>query len=56
MAFWMPLIILGLATLNGILALNGFKQHQTWSHPAVKARLRVTGIMFLVSLFLFVYL
>ncbi|MES9939056.1 MAG: hypothetical protein ABW104_04690 [Candidatus Thiodiazotropha sp. 6PLUC2] len=56
MTFWIPLIILGLATLNGILALNSFKQYQAWSHPAVKARLRVAGIMFLVSLFLFIYL
>jgi hypothetical protein len=56
MALWMPLIMLGLALFNGALALSSFRQHQSWGHPAVKARLRVTGVMLVVSLFLSVYL
>jgi hypothetical protein len=56
MAFWMPIIIMALAALNGVLALYSYKQYQSWGHPAVKARIRVTGVMLLVSLFLFVYL
>jgi hypothetical protein len=56
MAFWMPIMIMALAALNGVLALYSYKQYQSWGHPAVKARIRVTGVMLLVSLFLFVYL
>ncbi|MEJ2622587.1 MAG: hypothetical protein P8163_20765 [Candidatus Thiodiazotropha sp.] len=52
----MPIIIAALATLNGMLALYSYKQYQSWGHPAVKARVRVTGTMLLVSLFLFIYL
>lgn len=56
MALWIPLIFLGIAILNGILALYSYKQYQQWHHPAVKARLRVTGVMLLVSVFLLFYL
>jgi hypothetical protein len=56
MAFWMPIIIAALAALNGMLAAYSYKQYKSWGHPAVKARVRVTSVMLLVSLFLFVYL
>ncbi|MCW4232673.1 MAG: hypothetical protein N0C78_08620 [Candidatus Thiodiazotropha taylori] len=56
MAFWMPIIIAAVALLNGLLAIYSYKQYHSWGHPAVKARIRVTGVMLLVSLFLFFYL
>jgi hypothetical protein len=56
MAFWMPIIIAALAALNGMLAAYSYKRYKSWGHPAVKARVRVTSVMLLVSLFLFVYL
>ncbi|MCG7949086.1 MAG: hypothetical protein N0E55_08090 [Candidatus Thiodiazotropha taylori] len=52
----MPIIIAVVALLNGLLAIYSYKQYHSWGHPAVKARIRVTGVMLLVSLFLFFYL
>jgi hypothetical protein len=52
----MPLLFAGLAILHGIWALNDYRKHQDWRYPAVKARMRITGVMMLVSLFLYFYL
>jgi hypothetical protein len=52
MGFWMPLLMLGLALLYGLVGFHKFRKHRAWSHPAVKAYLRVAGVMLVVTLFL----
>jgi hypothetical protein len=56
MAFWMPLLFAVLAILHSIWALNDYRKHRDWRYPAVKARMRIAGVMMLASVFLFFYL
>jgi hypothetical protein len=50
---WIPGLFAVLALLYFALGMQQYRRLESWNHPAVKARIRVAGILALVTLLLF---
>ncbi|MET0026322.1 MAG: hypothetical protein ABW101_01695 [Candidatus Thiodiazotropha sp.] len=50
----LPWLFCALALLYFALGLQQKRRFDSWQHPAVKARMRVSGVLFLVTFLLFI--
>ncbi len=50
---WILGLFAALALLYFGLGMQQFRRLESWNHPAVKARIRVAGVLLLVTLLLF---
>ncbi len=53
---WIPWLFAALTLFHFGQGLQQMRRVDTWRHPAVKARMRVTGALFLVTFLLFILL
>lgn len=54
--FWMPLLFFAIAIFHGMAAWQEFRRSGKTDTPVFKAKIRIAGIFFVVTLFLAFYL